>query len=208
MIYLDLYEVGFFEIFKGIILPLCLVFFFELLYSQALLDISKQTVPEMQEDLEDNEELLAFFEAVVALGSPRALLALITGAFVLMDKASSLYLWSVTLATYFIANSLESLYAEQRLYLLTGEVKTPLCFTGFGNPSDEVALNFFIHTTLFLHAADRDEFRLRVVLDLIVDFERVGLMRKSIHCLWPILLLVYLSLFMFAMVLLGANSFN
>ena len=33
MIYLDLYEVGFFEIFKGIILPLFLVFFFELLYA-------------------------------------------------------------------------------------------------------------------------------------------------------------------------------
>ena len=47
MIYLDLYEVGFFEVFKGVILPLVAVFGFELIYRGVMLEISKDSVPKM-----------------------------------------------------------------------------------------------------------------------------------------------------------------
>lgn len=198
MIYLDLYEVGFFEIFKTIILPLLLVFILEMLYAGALMDISKQSVPTLQENMEGNEDLQQFFEAVISMGSSRALLLILTIAFVAMDKASSLYLWSTTFAIYYVANLMETLYSEQRLYMITSDVKTPLCFTGFGNPSDEVVVNFFVHTTLFLHVADRSDFAYR----------KRQTLRRCIHCLWPFLAITYLSLFMFGLVLLGANSFN
>lgn len=41
--------------------------------------------------------------------------------------------------------------------MIESDVKTTLCFTGFGNPSDEVLMNFFVHITLFLHAMEVNE---------------------------------------------------
>lgn len=148
--------------------------------------------------MEGSDNIQDFFTLILAMGTTKSLLFLLIVAFVAMDKASSLYVWSTSFAIYFLTNILESFYAEQRLYMLTSEVKTPLCYTGFGNPSDEVSLNFFIHTTLFLHAADRSDFA----------FRKRPAMRRCIHCAWPILAFIYLSLFMFGLVLLGANSFN
>ena len=96
-------------------------------------------------------------ETVVVLGSVKALLLVLTCSFMCMDKASSMYLWSASFFVYYLANILESLYAQQRLYMITSEVKTSLCFTGFGNPSDETTLNWFLHTSLFMHVSSRIE---------------------------------------------------
>jgi len=104
MIYLDLYEVGFFELFKGIILPLLAVFLCELIYRQALMDISKESVPTFQESMEGKDDLQSFFMTVVYMGSTKVLLLVLTIAFMAMDKASSMYLWSTSFAMYFIAN--------------------------------------------------------------------------------------------------------
>jgi len=82
--------------------------------------------------------------------------------------------------------------------MITSEVKTSLCFTGYGNPSDEVTLNFFVHTSLFLHATDRSDFAIR----------RRPVLRSFVNCVWPFLAIGYLSLHMFGLVLLGANSLN
>jgi len=41
--------------------------------------------------------------------------------------------------------------------MLTSDVKTTLCYTGFGNPSEEVLMNWFVHVTLFMHVVDRNE---------------------------------------------------
>lgn len=115
-----------------------------------------------------------------------------------MDKASSMYLWSTSFFVYYLANVLESLYAQQRLYMITGDVKTTLCFTGFGNPSEEVMTNWFVHTTLFMHAVDRNEY----------EFHRRPLFSKCVRCAWPVFGISLLSLHAFALVALGANAFN
>ncbi len=82
--------------------------------------------------------------------------------------------------------------------MMTDDVKSTLCYTGFGNPSDEATLNCFIHVTLFLHAVDRD----------MNTFYRRPLLRRIITYAWPILAIAFLSTQMFALVALGANSFN
>lgn len=112
MIYLELSEVGFFEIFKGIILPLLTVFGLEIVYRSTLLEMSKSSVPEMQDDFEDADGVNEFFEWIVWLGGTKALCLLLTLSFMMMDKASSMYLWSTSIAMYFFANILESLYAQ------------------------------------------------------------------------------------------------
>lgn len=154
MIYLELQEIGFFDIFKGVVLPLLLVFGAELIYGTLLLEVSKSSVPEMQEDMEGANSLNGFLEFMVIAGSLGAMLFVLSCSFVLLDKATSMYLWSTSFFIYYLANILESLYAEQRLYMITSDVKTTLCFTGFGNPSDEVMCNWFLHTTLFMHVMD------------------------------------------------------
>ena len=111
-------------------------------------------MPELQQDFEDDDSTNNFLEWVVFLGQTKTLCLILTLAFMMMDKASSLYIWSTSITMYFFANILESLYAEQRLYMLTSEVKTDLCSTGFGNPSDEVLLNCFVHISFFLHALE------------------------------------------------------
>lgn len=73
MIYLDANEVGFFDISKGIVLPLLFVFLIELAYRDMLMEISKESVPEMQENLADSEGFTDFLEVVVIAGSIRAL---------------------------------------------------------------------------------------------------------------------------------------
>ena len=110
MIYLDLYEVGPYEVFKGVILPLVAVFGFELIYRSLMLEISKDSVPKMQENLE-NDGFMELFELVIYLGGTRVLCLILVLSFMVMDKASSLYLWSTSFAMYFTANTLESLYA-------------------------------------------------------------------------------------------------
>lgn len=47
MIYLELQEIGAFDILKGIVLPLLLVFSVEPMYRYMMLEISKDSVPEM-----------------------------------------------------------------------------------------------------------------------------------------------------------------
>lgn len=111
MIYLELYEVGFFEIFKGIILPLAIVFLLELAYRKMMLEISKSSVPEMQEDFEGADGINDFFEWLVWLGGTKSLCLILTLSFMMMDKASSLYLWSTSITMYYLGNILESLYA-------------------------------------------------------------------------------------------------
>ena len=76
---------------------------------------------------------------------------------------------------------------------MTSEVKSPLCFTGFGNPSDEVVMNVFVHTSLFLHAIEVNEKQLK---------------RMCLNYLWPLLASIYLSLNAFGLVVLGSNSIN
>ena len=84
--------------------------------------------------------------------------------------------------------------------MLSSDIKTSLCFTGFGNPSDEVIMNFFVHISLFLHGAldggNARNFRKRVTL------------RRCVHYVWPTFLVLFLGCHMFGMVALGANSFN
>ena len=82
--------------------------------------------------------------------------------------------------------------------MITSDVKTDICYTGFGNPSDEVTMNFFIHTALFMHGVDRSAHEFR---------KRPGF-RRIVYFAWPILGLTFLFCHMFAMVALGANSFN
>ena len=82
--------------------------------------------------------------------------------------------------------------------MITSDVKTTLCFTGFGNPSEETMLNWFVHTSLFLHAVDREEY----------VFRKRPVLRSLVHYVWPILGFTYLGTHMFALVALGANSFN
>ena len=83
--------------------------------------------------------------------------------------------------------------------MLTSDVKTTLCFTGFGNPSDEVVMNFFVHITLFLHGAlDGNDY----------SFRKRTTLRKCVQIIWPTFLIIYLSIHAFGLVALGANSFN
>ena len=83
--------------------------------------------------------------------------------------------------------------------MLTSDVKTTLCYTGFGNPSEEVILNWFVHLSLWLHALDRFEGGL---------LRRRRVLRRVIHFFWPVLGIAYLTTHMFALVTLGVNSFN
>ena len=153
----------------------------------------------MQEGFERNDDgLNEFFEWLVWLGGTKSLCLILTLSFMMMDKASSLYLWSTSITMYFFGNILESLYAEQRLYMMTSDVKTTLCFTGFGNPSDEVLMNCFVHISLLLHALQVNEKK----------FQRRPALRRTIQILWPILAGLFLSLHAFGLVALGANSFN
>lgn len=131
-------------------------------------------------------------------GSLKALLLVLTCSFMVLDKATSMYLWSSTFFVYYLANILESMYAEQRLYMLTSEVKSSLCYTGFGNPSDDVLCNWFIHVTLFMHVVDRNEH----------EFHRRPVLRRCVQFAWPIFGIAFLSTHMFALVVLGANSYN
>ena len=112
MIYLELQEVGFFELLRGVIIPLLAVFGFELIYRNMMLSISQSSVPEMQEDFQDADGLNEFLMAVVKLGSIRCVLLILIVSFMLMDKASSMYLWSSSFTVYYMANILESLYAQ------------------------------------------------------------------------------------------------
>ena len=98
--------------FKGVILPLTLVFLLELAYRSILLSISKQSVPELQDDFKEADGFNDFLEVVIALGSTEVQLLLLTIAFMLIDKASSMYLWASSFMMYYIVNILQSLYAE------------------------------------------------------------------------------------------------
>ena len=93
-------------------MPLAAVFLLELLYRNTLLDLSKSSVPEMQEDFDREDGVNDFFEWLVWLGSTKSLCLILTLSFMMMDKASSLYLWSTSITMYFFGNILESLYAE------------------------------------------------------------------------------------------------
>lgn len=68
--------------------------------------LSKQSVPTLQENTEGNKELKGFLIMIVHFGSTEALLIILTIAFMMMDKASSMYLWSTSFAVYFTANIL------------------------------------------------------------------------------------------------------
>ena len=198
MIYLELQEVGFFELFKQVILPLALVFLLEMVFGGIMLRISKESVPELQDDLREIDGMNEFFEYVIWLGSTEMLLLFLSVTFMFIDKASAMYLWASTFTIYFLMNILASLYKEQRLYLLSSDVKSNLCYTGFGNPSYEVATNFFLHVSLFLHSIESDS----------RTFRKRPLMRKIVHVVWPTVVLAFLFSYMFALVALGANSFN
>ncbi len=65
----------------------------------------------MQEDFAQEDGPNQFFETIVWLGTIRVLLVLLTVTFMWMDKASSMYIWSMSLLVYYAANILESLYA-------------------------------------------------------------------------------------------------
>ena len=84
--------------------------------------LSKESVPTLQENTEGNEELKDFFIMIVHLGSTKTLVMVLTLAFMMKYNASSMYLWSTSFAVYFTANILQSLYAEQRLYMISSEV--------------------------------------------------------------------------------------
>ena len=53
---------------------------------------------------EDYEGMNLFFEWMVWLGGIKILCLLITLSFVVMDKASSMYLWSASIAMYYMTN--------------------------------------------------------------------------------------------------------
>jgi len=106
MIYVDLQEVGLFEVFKGVIAPLLIVFLLELAYRDILMEISKDSVPDLQDNFSDADGPKDFLEVVVVAGSMKALLLIMCVAFVCMDKASAMYLWSSTYCVYFLANIL------------------------------------------------------------------------------------------------------
>ena len=84
-----------------------------------LLELSKDSVPEMQDDFQGADELL---KTIVMAGSLEVLLLVLTCTFMLLDKATSMYLWSSSFFVYYFANVLESLYAEHRLYMQTSEI--------------------------------------------------------------------------------------
>jgi hypothetical protein len=197
MIYLELEETDLFKVLKQIVFPLAACFLAELVYRDAMLEFSKDSVPEMQDDF-DNDGPNQFQETIVWLGSIKVLLVLLTVAFMCMDKASSMYLWSMSILVYYSANILESLYAQQRLYMMTDDVKTTLCYTGFGNPSDEAALNCFIHVSLFLHANNKD----------LSSVMKGPLLRRIITFTWPVAGVAFLGTQMFAQVMQGVNAFN
>lgn len=92
---------------------------------------------------------------IVLKSSKTVLLLLLACTFMAMDKATSMYLWSSSFFVFYLANILESLYAQERLYMINSDVKSHLCFTGFGNPAEEVTLNWFVHISLFMHVVDR-----------------------------------------------------
>ena len=94
---------------------------------------------------------------IVLKSSKAVLLLLLACTFMAVDKATSMYLWSSSFFVFYLANILESLYAQQRLYMINSDVKSTLCFTGFGNPAEEVTLNWFVHTSLFMHVVDRGD---------------------------------------------------
>ena len=111
MIYIDSSETSFIEIFKGIFLPLLAVFMVELAYRDILQDFSESSVPEMQKDLETMDTLKSLLDITIVLGSTKVLCLVLVISFMLMDKASSMYLWSTSISMYFLANILESMYA-------------------------------------------------------------------------------------------------
>ena len=47
MIYLEQQEIGFFEVFRGVILPLALVFLAEIAYRDLMMEFSISSVPEL-----------------------------------------------------------------------------------------------------------------------------------------------------------------
>ena len=157
MIYLELQEIGFFDVFRGVILPLALVFLAELAYRDMMMEISKSSVPEMQDDLEGADTFKLMLEEIVLMSSKSVLLLLLACSFMAVDKATSMYLWSSSFFVFYLANILESLYSQQRLYMVNSDIKTTLCFTGFGNPAEEVTLNWFVHISLFMHVVDRGD---------------------------------------------------
>jgi len=93
-------------------LPLLLVFGVELAYRHMMLEISKSSIPEMQDDFEGADGLNALFETVIVMGSLKALLLVLSSSFMLLDKATSMYLWSTSFFIFYLANVLDSLYAE------------------------------------------------------------------------------------------------
>ena len=93
-------------------MPLLAVFIFEMAYRGMMLNISKDSVPGIQESLKDSDGIIEFFEIIVEMGSVKALCGLLMVAFMVMDKASSMYLWSCSFFMYYLANILESLYSQ------------------------------------------------------------------------------------------------
>ena len=190
MTLLKVSEVTIWKVVRWFIIPILVVFIQEIVLRDRLLAYSIKHVPQMQVDF---AEYNWFFEWMVYQGSPAVLGLILTCSFMMMDKASSMYLWSTSIMMYFLANIMKSLYAQQRLYMITDEVTSYLCFTGFGNPSSEVYMNFFVHTSLFLHAYDQNEKFMK---------------QYCLHFIWPFLGLIYFGLHAFGHVVLGANSIN
>ena len=82
--------------------------------------------------------------------------------------------------------------------MIASDVQTPLCYSGFGNPSEEVLCNWFVHVTLFMHVLDRNEQFLSTR----------PLLRRSVQFIWPVSGISFLSAHMFSLVALGVNSYN
>ena len=120
---------------------------------------------------------------MLSLGSGNTFCLLLLGSFMLMDKASSMYLWSAFIAMHFLVNNLESMFAEKNAEG-DGGFQTASGVFAMTNPSDSVSMNCFLHFSLFLHAASTN----------------MMIQRKVLLYAWFSILVIFLSLYAYVLV--------
>ena len=105
-----------FDVIISIVLPICLVFGFEVLYRDPLLDVSRSSVPELQDDLKGSgtATLLSW---IGFFGSFEALIVYLIICFNILEKPNALYLVSSMASVYWMVHQIKSYYREERLYL-------------------------------------------------------------------------------------------
>ena len=177
-------------------LPLCLVFGLEMLYREPLLDVSRRSVPQVQENFAGTgtERLLT---VIGTLGSYEAILCYLAVCFNVLDRPTSLYLFTSMASVYYIVHCMKSYYKEQRLYLQDNEVQSTECDTGYENPSGIVTVNMFFWFSLFLHTFYREE----------VDEDR-PILRSVALAVSSIGGLTFMILLGLSRVFLGGNAYN